>query len=479
MHGHATLSRKEFLNLSATVGAGLVIGFHLLPKQLMGKADAPSAFEPNVWISINRDGTTSIVMHRCEMGQKIVTTLPMIVAEELDADWSMVKVVRANYNPAYGPQNTGGSASIRTTYDKLRKAGAAAREMLITAAAQTWNVPRSQCRTENGRVVHRGNGKILSYGDLVTAASKLDIPEEVPLNKPADFSIIGTDNMLSKDGRIKVNGDIHYGLDFTMEGMLTSVIARCPVFGGQPGRWNQKAALAVAGVRHVVQVSAGIAVVADDTWSALQGRKALDVEWDEGPGAALSSDEISKLFREKADSKGEVLRDDGDVPRALKDARRTVEAVYELPYLDHAPMEPMNCTARVHDGICEVWAPTQTPGNAHEVARELTGLPGDKVKINILYIGGAFGRRLQTDFVRDAVEVALKVPAPVKVMRTRGEDLQHGFYRPASYHVLRGGIGRKKAAVAWSHRLVYPDGAWVTGGAADINYAIPNVYVDH
>ncbi len=479
MNDHATLSRKEFLNLSAKFGAGLVIGFHLPLKQLMGQGDAPLAFEPNVWISINRDGTTNIVMHRCEMGQKIVTTLPMIVAEELDADWSMVRVVRANYDPAYGPQNTGGSASIRTTYDKLRKAGAAAREMLITAAAQTWNVPRSQCRTENGQVVHKGNGKLLSYGDLVTTASTLNIPEDVPLKNPADFSIIGTDNIQSKDGRIKVNGHIHYGLDFTMEGMLTSVIARCPVFGGQPKRWNQKAALAVSGVRHAVQVSAGIAVVADDTWSALQGRKALNVEWDEGPNAALSSEEISRRFREQANSKGEVLRDDGDVSRALKETRRTVKAIYELPYVDHAPMEPMNCSAHVHDGICEVWAPTQTPGDAHEVAREITGLPGDKVKINILYIGGGFGRRLRTDFVRDAVEVAIKVPAPVKVMRTRGEDLQHGFYRPASYHVLRGGIGRKKSAVAWSHRLVYPEDAWVTGGAADINYAIPNVHVDH
>jgi len=387
----AKISRGEFLKITATAGAGLVLGFHLPSKDGLKAAEA-TVFDPNVWLDINTSGEVTIVMHRAEMGQKIWTSLPQMVAEELAADWSLVQVKQGDHNPEiYGGQNTGGSASIRTTYDKLRKAGAVAREMLLQAAAKEWNVSPSTCRAQNGAVLHTATNRKLTYGELASAAAQLPVPEEVPLKDPKDYVLIGKD-IRGKEVPAKVNGEAVFGYDFTMPGMLVAFIQRSPVFGGKVKSFADAAAKAVPGVRHVVEVSSGVAVVADDTWAAIQGRDVLEVEWDKGPNANLNSADIAKaLVKAAAGPAGEVIREEGDAQGALKKARKKVEAVYEVPFIDHAPMEPMVATAHVHDGECEIWASTQTPNSAHEAAVRLTGLPEDKVRVHPLFLGGGRG----------------------------------------------------------------------------------------
>ncbi len=475
-----TITRGEFLKLTTAAGTGLVLGFYLPGQEELKAAEVSSAFKPNVWLIVDPSGTTTITMHRCELGQKIWTALPMIVAEELEADWSQVQVKQGDLDPAYGGQSTGGSASVRTTYDKLRRAGATAREMLITAAAQTWNVDRSSCRAENGAVIHAPTSRKLTYGELVETAAGLPVPEEVPLKDPGDFKIIGT-SLKSLNAAAMVDGSAIYGYDFKLPGMLTAVVARCPVFGGKVAGYDDSGARAVPGVRRVTQISSGMAVVADDTWAALQGRRALEVTWDEGPNASLSSEDISRTLKEAARSEGTALRDDGDAQTALERAAKKLTAAYEVPYLDHATMQPMSCTAQVQDGACEIWTSTQSPAGAQEAAMEVTGLPAEAVKVHTLLMGGGFGRGHENDFVRDAVEVARVLDVPVKVVRTRDEDIQHGFYRPTTYHEVQGGLDQRGRPVGWSHRISSAnDDVWdVTGGAAELPYAIPNIHVDY
>ncbi|UCH61968.1 MAG: xanthine dehydrogenase family protein molybdopterin-binding subunit [Fidelibacterota bacterium] len=483
MTAKTTISRGDFLKVSTAAGTGLALAFHLPLLDKLTAAQALDGFEPNVWVSIDTSGTVAITMHRSELGQKVWTTLPMILAEELEADWSRVQVKQGHFNPAYGGQSTGGSASVRTSYDKLRRAGATAREMLITAAAQTWDVDRSSCRAENGAVIHDPTNRKLSYGELVETAARLPVPEEVSLKDPKDFKIIGK-SMKSLNAASMVDGSALFGTDFKLPGMLTAVVFRCPVFGGKVASYDDSGARAVPGVRHVTQISSGVAVVADDTWSALQGREALKVTWDEGPNASLSSEDISRTLADAAQSEGTAQREEGDAQAALDGAAKKLDAVYEVPYLDHATMEPLNCTARMGNGSCEIWVSTQNPGEAHEAAMEITGLSAEAIKVHTLLSGGGFGRRLADDFVRDAVEVAKVLDVPVKVIRTRDENIQHGLYRPASYHHIQGGLDRKGQPVAWIHHVSGPADSSFSVSAdspnygIDMAYAIPNVYVD-
>ena len=472
-----TLTRGEFFKITATSGAGLVLGFHLLGRHGLQAAEAAAVLEPNVWLSVAPSGEVTIIMHRAEMGQKIWTSLPMIVAEELGADWSKVTVKQGDMNPAYGGQNTGGSASIRTCYDKLRKAGATARAMLISAAAQTWDVSPASCDAGEGIVTLNGTNRTLTFGELAQKAAQQPVPEEVTLKAPKDYTIIGQD-LRGKEVPAKVDGSAIFGYDYQMAGMLVATVARCPVFGGKVASYDEGSAKSVAKVRHVVKISSGVAVAADDTWGAIQGREALNITWDEGPNADLNSAGISKAFAAAAEKPGEVLLEAGDATGALASARKKLEAVYEVPYIDHAPMEPMNATAYVHDGVCEIWAPTQTPNSAHAVAMKITGLPAEQVMIHPLFIGGGFGRRLKTDFIEDAVEVSMALGVPVKVVWTRDEDIQHGHYRPASYHRVQGGLDRKKRLVAWTHRVSGPKNGSFAWAAGDLAYAIPNIHVD-
>jgi isoquinoline 1-oxidoreductase beta subunit len=477
---HATVDRREFLKTGAAAGATLVIGLYL-PALETRAADslAPTpagTFKPNVWIEIQPDGGVTIWTGRSEMGQGVKTAMPMIVAEELEADWQRVRVAQGDANPAYGDQVTVGSRSVRSGWEPLRKAGAAAREMLVSAAALTWSVPREQCRARAGMVEHTPSGRKLGFGELAARAATLPAPENPALKRPSEFRILGT-RVPRVDTPDKVTGKAAFGLDVRVPGMVYAAVARCPVFGGRVRSFDAAAALRVPGVKRVDQISRGVAVVAESTWAAFQGKRALQVDWDEGATARWTSDGIWTAFRAAAARSGQVVRSVGDVDAALPRAARTVEAVYEAPYLAHACMEPMNCTAHVSGGKAEVWAPTQNPqGIQREVAR-VTGLPVASVTVHVTYLGGGFGRRGgPVDYGTEAAELALKLGVPVQVVWTREDDIQNGLYRPATYNVMRAGLDATGVPVAWSHKLVAPDGAafMITRGADELVYPVPH-----
>jgi len=434
------------------------------------------------------------------MGQGVYTALPMLVAEELDADWSKVRVEAAPVDPAYnhtlwGMQATGGSTSTWTEWDRLRQAGATARTMLIAAAAETWQVDPASCRAEKGQVLHPDSGRRLSYGQLAEKASGMAPPPDVVLKDPANFTLIGKPTK-RLDTPEKVNGQAVYGLDVTVPGMLTALIARPPVFGGKVKSFDAEKALAVPGVRHVVEIDRGIAVVADGFWPARRGREALAIVWDEGPLAGLDSQKQRQQYAELAKLPGAVANKKGDVEAALGHAARKLEAVYELPYLAHAPMEPLNCVADVRPDSCEVWTGTQFQTGDRDAAVEITGLKPEQVKLHTTLLGGAFGRRgvFDSHFVREAVQVSKAVKAPVKVIWTREDDIRGGYYRPLAFHAIAAGLDGAGNPVAWRQRIVCQsfmadtpfEGAVVIDGvdavavegAADLPYEIPNLLVD-
>jgi len=467
-----TINRREFLETGVAAGASLLIGFHL-PAFDRGAA---KPFKPNAWIEIRPDGVVTIWTGRSEMGQGVKTAMPMIVAEELEADWTRVQVTQADADPAYGDQFTVGSRSVRSGFEPLRQAGAAAREMLVGAAALTWKVPREACRARNGMVEHVATGRRLGYGDLAALAATLPVPPDPPLKPSSEFRILGT-RVPRVDTPDKVDGAAVFGLDVRVPGMVYATVARCPVFGGRVKSFDPAPALAVPGVQRVVQISSGVAVVADRTWAAFAGKKALKIEWDEGKVAQWSSDGIWRAFAAAAARSGEVVRTVGDVDAGLKGAARTVEATYQAPYLAHACMEPMNCTAQVRGNRCEVWAPTQNPQGIERAAAKLTGLPVEAITVHVTYLGGGFGRRGgPMDYATEAVELAKQIAAPVQVVWTREDDIQNAVYRPATYNVLRGGLDGRGAPVAWSHRLVGPEGGsfLLTRGADELIYPVPH-----
>jgi len=468
----ATVNRREFLETGVAAGTSLLIGFHL-PAFDRGAA---KPFKPNAWIEIRPDGVVTIWTGRSEMGQGVKTAMPMIVAEELEADWTRVQVAQADADPAYGDQFTVGSRSVRSGFEPLRQAGAAAREMLVGAAALTWKVPREACRARNGMVEHVATGRRLGYGDLAALAATLPVPADPPLKPSSEFRILGT-RVPRVDTPDKVDGGAVFGLDVRVPGMVYATVARCPVFGGRVKSFDPAPALAVPGVQRVVQISSGVAVVADRTWAAFAGKKALKIEWDEGKVAQWSSDGIWRAFAAAAERSGEVVRTVGDVDAGFKGAARTIEATYQAPYLAHACMEPMNCTAQVRGDACEIWAPTQNPQGIERAAAKLTGLPVEAITVHVTYLGGGFGRRGgPMDYATEAVELAKQIAAPVQVVWTREDDIQNAVYRPATYNVLRGGLDARGAPVAWSHRLVGPEGGsfLLTRGADELIYPVPH-----
>jgi len=467
-----TINRREFLETGVAAGASLLIGFHL-PAFDRGAA---KPFKPNAWIEIRPDGVVTIWTGRSEMGQGVKTAMPMIVAEELEADWTRVQVAQADADPAYGDQFTVGSRSVRSGFEPLRQAGAAAREMLVGAAALTWKVPREACRARNGMVEHVATGRRLGYGDLATLAATLPVPADPPLKPSAEFRILGT-RVPRVDTPDKVDGTAVFGLDVRVPGMVYATVARCPVFGGRVKSFDPAPALAVPGVQRVVQISSGVAVVADRTWAAFAGKQAIKIEWDEGKAAQWSSDGIWRAFAAAAERSGEVVRTVGDVDAGLQGAARTVEATYQAPYLAHACMEPMNCTAQLRGNRCEIWAPTQNPQGIERAAAKLTGLPVEAITVHVTYLGGGFGRRGgPMDYATEAVELAKQIAAPVQVVWTREDDIQNAVYRPATYNVLRGGLDARGAPLAWSHRLVGPEGGsfLLTRGADELIYPVPH-----
>ncbi len=485
------MERRDFLQVAGTIGAGLVIGFKIPTR----RGVAP--FAPNAWLRIGTDDSVLVIVDRSEMGQGVTTSLPMLLAEELEADWTKIRFEfapadKAYINQLFGIQGTGGSSSVRAAWKPLRVAGAQARTMLIAAAAQTWSVEPASCRAETGAVIHAATNRRLSYGALAQRAAALPVPVDVQLKDPKDWRLAGKPTR-RLDTRFKVNGTAQFGIDVRVPGMLTAVVARSPVFGGTVRSFDATAAKAIPGVRHVVQISSGVAVVGAGYWPAKQGRDALKVLWDEGPVAQVSSASISSLFAQRATQDGAVARHDGDAVAALAGAAQRVEAVYEMPFLAHATMEPMNCTAHVRADGVDIWAPTQNQTGVQMVGGQIGGVPPEQVAVHTTYLGGGFGRRFELDFIVEALETSKAAGAPVKVIWSREDDIQHAQYRPANYHQLRAGLDASGRPVSWTHRIVAPsimarmfpqtvknglDGEAVEGGVG-LPYAIPNVHVDY
>ncbi len=481
------LGRRDFVKLTALAGGGLALGVYF-PELARGDGrSAAGAVQPNAFVRIDADGTVTIWSARSDMGQGVRTAMPMIVADELDADWSTVRILQADAHPTrYGRMMTVGSSSVRgSAWTALRQAGAAARQMLVAAAAARWGVPAAECRTENGRVLHDASRRSVSYGDVAEAASSLDVPSEPRLKDPKDFRLIGRRVPLV-DTKAKVSGQARFGIDTRVPGMLFATAIHPPVFGDSVRSVDDSKARAVAGVKDVVRIPAGVAVVADSTWAAIKGARALAIEWQSG-GFAMDTDGIFRSLAELAREPGTEARREGDVDAALSSAARRVEATYRAPYLAHATMEPMNCTADVRADQCEIWAPTQNPQGTQRAAAELTGLPIDKVTVHVTYLGCGWGRRSRTDFVEDAVATSKAIGAPVQVLWTREEDMRHDQYRPAAHVEFQGALDGKGRVTALRARVATPPisgrGDGVDGPAVDAiantPYAVPNLYVDY
>src|SRR5580700_11195789 len=442
------LSRREFVAVGAAAGAGLVIGFYL-PHGGRGE----EIFSPNSYVRITPDNKITIVVARSEMGQGVRTALPMILAEELEADWQQIEIEQAGASTLYGDQTTGGSASVRTTWDPMRKAGAVAREMLISAAALTWGVPRSACVAQSGSIVHGASKRRLSYGELVEKAATLPIPTDVPLKQSKDYRIVGQ-RLPRLDTPSKVKGDAVFGIDFRMPGMKYAVLSRCPTIGGKVVSFDDKESRKLGGVSYVGKIgNAAVAVIADTVWGAMEGRRMLNVNWDEGPNRDLNTAAVMESLKQAAAKKGASLYSVGDVSKA---AGRRISAEYHLPFMAHAPMEPGNCTANYQGSSCELWAPTQVPQECRDSVAQAVGLDPDQVRVNVTLMGGGFGRRLEHDYAVEAALVSKALNAPVKVIWTREDDMRFSTYRPASLHQLNAVVDGSGFPVELGHHIVAP-----------------------
>ncbi len=494
----AGMPRRDFLKLTVAAGGGLLIGFYF--PGLTQEAQA-AAFAPNAFVRIGTDELVTVIVNHSEMGQGVYTSLPMILADELEADWTKVRFEPAPVDPVYnhpvfGIQMTGGSTSTWSSFDQFRKAGAAARAMLIAAAAQQWSVDPVSCRAENGKVVHSATNRRLSYGQLAEQAARLTPPQQVALKDPKDFKLIGKP-IKRLDTAEKTNGKGIFGIDVKVPGMLTTVVARPPVFGGKLKSFNADKAKAIPGVRKVAEVPSGVAVIADGFWAAKLGRDALQIEWDEGPLAGFNTKSQRAQYADLAKQSGLAARKDGDPAGAIASAAKKIDAVYEVPYLSHAMMEPLNCVVDLRADHCEVWTGTQFQTGDRAAAAEVAGLKPEQVQIHTTLLGGGFGRRgsATSDFVREAVHVAKAAGAPVKVIWTREDDMHGGYYRPMYYHTLAGAVDANGNPLAWSHHIVGQsimagtpfegmigkDGIDPTSveGASDLPYAIPNFSVEY
>jgi len=512
------INRRQFIKITALAGGGLVIGVslykfkkHAPPSRLDVNA---SDGQLGAWLKIGADEKVTVAISKSEMGQGITTALSMIIADELGAAWSSIQTQWAPLDPVYGRPQTGASRSVRDLWEPLRNAGAIARTLLIKAAAQQWDVKAAQCYAENNDVINKETGARVSFGRLANSANRLPIPRKVILKDTGSFRLIGKD-VRSLEAEDMVTGKTRYGYDINLPGMLTAVVERCPVFGGTVERYDEQKALSIKGVKYVVPVitptyeksgrdfiedfigkdfliqtigrkkykkvykfvkrkyyktvnlfkaptatavapaATGVAVVAEDYWHAEKGRRALTVTWNEGKNAELSSEGIEKLFkRMEASHDGEAFVEKGDIDQGMSQAAKVVESIYIVPFLAHATMEPMNCTADVRSDSCEIWVPTQIPINALKIAKKYSKISQRKIKVNKTIMGGGFGRRQRNDFVAEAVQVSKAVGAPVKVLWTREDDMKHDFYRPATYNKLTAGLDHNGIPVWWRHRVV-------------------------
>ncbi|MBZ5644333.1 MAG: molybdopterin-dependent oxidoreductase, partial [Acidobacteriia bacterium] len=489
----SALNRRGFLKMGAVGATGLVIGFYF-PGSAEALAAAPvPPVALNAWIHIGTDDLVTIYIDKSEMGQSILTGLAMIAADELDCDWKKVRTEfapadKVYFNPRFGVQATGGSSGTPTSWTPLRTASATARALLITAAAQKWGVPSTECSAENGVVAHASSKRRLSYGNLVETAAKVPIPQDVSPKQPGQYHLIGKPTK-RLDTHLKVDGSAQYGIDVRQPGMLHAVVARCPVFGGKVAGYDAAKAKAIPGVKDVIQISSGIAVIADNTWTAMQGRRALDVRWDEGPNADLSSASISKALADASKTPGPVARKVGDVDAGLAAAAAKFVVEYEVPFLAHATMEPLNCTAHVRADRCDVWSGTQAQTNSQAIAAKITGLDPQSVFIHTTFLGGGFGRRFEIDFIGEAVEASKAMNAPVQVTWSREDDMQHDYYRMVSHARCEAGLDADGWPVVWSARVSSPSLLARFGplkdnfdhrsveSLDDVPYDIPNILV--
>jgi isoquinoline 1-oxidoreductase beta subunit len=498
---HATTcSRRDFLKLSVTaaVGGGLLLGFGLPAGAIISDEIASGAtFAPNAFLRIDRSGKVTFVMPFIEMGQGTYTSIPMLIAEELEVDVDKVVIEHSPAddklyaNPLIGIQITGGSTAIRASWEPMRRAGATARVMLVSAAAQQWKVDPGTCRAANGVVMHTPTGRKLAYGKLVDAAAKLPVPEKVALKSPAEFKLVGTPHR-RLDITGKVDGSAKFGIDARLPGMKFAVVAISPTFGGKLVSVDEAKAKAVPGVRQVVRLDDAVAVVAIHTWAAKQGLAAANPQWDPGPNAKLATSDVVKQLAAAMEKPGAVARHEGDAAGAIAKAAQKLEAVYEQPFLAHAVLEPMNCTVHVQKDRCDVWVGTQIPGVSQAVVAKVTGLKPAQVRIHNHLLGGGFGRRLEFDGTLRAVQIAQQVEGSVQVIYTREEDIQHDMYRPYYYDRITAALDAQGKPIAWSHRIagsslmarVFP--AAVKNGvdpdavqiAEDPAYAVGDIHVE-
>jgi isoquinoline 1-oxidoreductase beta subunit len=493
------LSRRTFLKVGVAAGGGFVLGFGL--PTFLGEAMAAGQgeFEPNAFIRIGRDGSATLTMPYVEMGQGTYTSIPMLIAEELEVDLSQVRLEHAPANEKLygnpllgGLQATGNSNAVRASWRPLREAGAGARTMLIAAAAKRWNVDPASCSAEHGEVVHKASARKIKYGALVDDAAQIPVPEKVALKSPEQFKLIGTPAK-RLDTATKVNGKAVYGIDVRPPGVKIATLAQSPVFGGRLKSVDDTAAKKVKGVRQIVRLDDAVAVVADHMGAAKKGLAALVIQWDDGPNARVDTAQIVAELEKASLKSGAVAQNIGDVEKAMAGAVTRVEATYRLPFLAHATMEPMNCTAHVRKDGCEVWIGTQVMARVQAAAAKITGLPLDKVVVHNHLLGGGFGRRLEVDAVIRAAQIGMHVDGPVKVVWTREEDIQHDMYRPMWFDRFSAGLDANGMPIAWNHRFAGSSvlARWAppffkngldgdtTEGAIDLAYALPNMHVEY
>jgi isoquinoline 1-oxidoreductase beta subunit len=497
-----SLGRREFLKTTATIGGGLCIAAYVPELGAGSRELAPAGagvFAPNAFVRIAPDETVTVIVNHSEMGQGIYTSLPMLLNEELEADWSRIKVEAAPVDAAYnhtvfGVQMTGGSTTTPSEWERFRKMGAMARLMLVDAAAQKWNVPAASCHVVKGNVIHTTSGRKATYGSLANAAAQLKPPQNIPLKDPKQFTLVGKPTR-RLDTPSKTNGSAQFGLDVKVPGMLYAVVSRPPTFGGKVSDIDSADALKVPGVRAVEQIPSGVVVIADRFWAAKLGRDKLKIRWNHGENAALSTAKMTEEFSRLSATPGNIAKKVGDPAQALAGAAKTITAEYDVPYLAHAMMEPLNCVVDLRADSCELWTGTQFETIDRANAAKVAGLDPEKVKINTTLLGGGFGRRANpaSDFVVEAVHVAKVANAPVKVVWTREDDLAGGWYRPKWHDRFAAGLDAEGNPIAWTHTIVGQsimagtpfevfikngiDGASVEG-AADILYGIPNLQVD-
>jgi len=500
MNGILNVSRRNFCR-AGLLGGGLLLAFSLPGRKAFGQAASSGGSSSlSAFLRLDPKGAVTILVNKSEMGQGVYTSLPMLIAEELEVDWTQIKVEAAPVDPAFnhtqwGPvQGTGGSTSLRSEWERLRRVGAAARIMLVRAAAETWRVDPAACRAEKGFVIHEASKRRLSYANLVGMASRLKAPQDIPLKDPKEFKIIGQP-VKRLDTPEKITGKVVFGFDVQFPGLLTAVVARPPVFGGKMKSFNSDKTKKIPGVKAIIPIASGVAVVAVGFWAATLGREALEIEWEEGPLSGLNTPALREEYAALARKPGLVAAARGNPDEALEKASKRLEAEYEVPYLAHACMEPLNCTVDFRGDRCEIWTGTQMQTGDRNAAARILGLKPEQVKLNTTYLGGGFGRRANpaSDFVSEAAQIAKVIGKPVKLVWSREDDTKGGYYRPAWHNRLTAGLDESGQLTSWKHTLVgqsilagTPFEAMIQNGvdrtsvegAQDLPYAVPNLFVD-